>query len=392
MQYLGEYAPGQTVRFAWNTNAVAGESITRSTNGTIYVYKDGATGTEVTTGVTDTEDFDSVTGVHYCEIATSDAFYATGSHYLVVLKSATIDGKSISAALAGFRIKKESNSTLVEYVRNKDATDQTFEMFVRDLRTGQGLTGLAYNTSGITLRYQRSKSASVSVTLATQTATGAHSDGGLVEIDATHRPGWYRVDSPDAAFATGVDDVGFTLYGAANMADSHAHIQLVDAVTVSGGRVESNVTYWNGSAVATPDTSGYPKVTLKSGTGTGEVNLSSGNLAGSVASVTGAVGSVTGNVGGSVASVTAGVTVTTNNDKTGYRLSATGVDDVLDEVYEGSETFRQGLRLIRAALLGKASGLDTTTAVFRDAADSKNRISATVDANGNRTAVTTDAT
>lgn len=58
-----------------------------------------------------------------------------------------------------------------------------------------------------------------------------------------------------------------------------------------------------------------------------------GNLSGSVGSVTGAVGSVTGNVGGnvvgSVASVTAPVTVGTNNDKTGYRLSSTGVDDVL---------------------------------------------------------------
>ena len=38
--------------------------------------------------------------------------------------------------------------------------------------------------------------------------------------------------------------------------------------------------------------------------------------------VTGSVGSVTGNIGGSVASVTAGVTVTTNNDKTGYALTA----------------------------------------------------------------------
>lgn len=66
-------------------------------------------------------------------------------------------------------------------------------------------------------------------------------------------------------------------------------------------------------------------------------NLSGTNIAtnqvvasvtGAVGSVTGAVGSVTGNVGGNVAgsvgSVTAGVTVTTNNDKTGYALSATG--------------------------------------------------------------------
>lgn len=71
-----------------------------------------------------------------------------------------------------------------------------------------------------------------------------------------------------------------------------------------------DVTKWNGTAVATPDTAGHPKVTVKSGTGTGEVNLSGGNLAGSVASVTGAVGSVTGAVGsvaGSVASVTGNV-------------------------------------------------------------------------------------
>jgi hypothetical protein len=38
---------------------------------------------------------------------------------------------------------------------------------------------------------------------------------------------------------------------------------------------------------------------------------------------------LTGNLSGSVGSVTAGVTVTTNNDKTGYRLSATGVADLL---------------------------------------------------------------
>lgn len=48
---------------------------------------------------------------------------------------------------------------------------------------------------------------------------------------------------------------------------------------------------------------------------------------GAVASVTGNVG---GNVVGSVASVTAGVTVSTNNDKTGYGLSATAVQAIWD--------------------------------------------------------------
>jgi hypothetical protein len=125
-----------------------------------------------------------------------------------------------------------------------------------------------------------------------------------------------------------------------------------------------------------------------------------GNVAGSVASVTGNVGgnvtgsvaSVTGNVAGSVASVTAAVTVGTNNDKSGYRLSATGVDDVLDEVVEGSYTFRQYLRGFAATLLAKASGLETTNAVYRDTGDSKDRVDATVDEHGNRTAVTLDLT
>lgn len=48
------------------------------------------------------------------------------------------------------------------------------------------------------------------------------------------------------------------------------------------------------------------------------------------------VGSVTGNVGGnvagSVASVAAGVTVTTNNDKTGYALSAAGIQGIWDRL------------------------------------------------------------
>lgn len=52
---------------------------------------------------------------------------------------------------------------------------------------------------------------------------------------------------------------------------------------------------------------------------------------GAVASVTGNVGgNVNGNVVGSVGSVTAGVTVTTNNDKTGYGISAAAVQAVWD--------------------------------------------------------------
>jgi uncharacterized protein (DUF1786 family) len=45
-----------------------------------------------------------------------------------------------------------------------------------------------------------------------------------------------------------------------------------------------------------------------------------------------------------------------------------------------------------AALAGKASGGGTVTVKFRDHADAKDRITATVDASGNRSAVTLDGT
>ena len=56
---------------------------------------------------------------------------------------------------------------------------------------------------------------------------------------------------------------------------------------------------------------------------------------------------------------------------------------------DGAVTARQSVRLQNSAMGGKASGLATTTAVYRDLADTKNRITATVDVDGNRTAVTT---
>jgi hypothetical protein len=64
--------------------------------------------------------------------------------------------------------------------------------------------------------------------------------------------------------------------------------------------------------------------------------------------------------------------------------------DLIPGTQDG-KTFAETTLLIASAVLGKASGLDTATAVYRAVDDSKDRITATVDANGNRTAVTLDA-
>ena len=69
-------------------------------------------------------------------------------------------------------------------------------------------------------------------------------------------------------------------------------------------------------------------------------------------------------------------------------------DALLDRAngVETGHTPRQSFRLMLAALAGKLSGASTTTVTIRDVGDSKNRIVATVDSSGNRTAITEDLT
>jgi hypothetical protein len=59
---------------------------------------------------------------------------------------------------------------------------------------------------------------------------------------------------------------------------------------------------------------------------------------------------------------------------------------------ETSQTVRQAMRLMLAGLVGKLSGAGSTSIAIRDTNDTKNRISATVDSSGNRSAITLDNT
>ncbi|MBR1150085.1 hypothetical protein [Bradyrhizobium sp. JYMT SZCCT0428] len=65
--------------------------------------------------------------------------------------------------------------------------------------------------------------------------------------------------------------------------------------------------------------------------------------------------------------------------------------DLIPGTIDG-KTFAEIVTLVAAVLLGKANGLATTTARYRALDDAKDRVVATVDADGNRSAVTLDAT
>lgn len=104
---------------------------------------------------------------------------------------------------------------------------------------------------------------------------------------------------------------------------------------------------------------------------------------------------------GAVSSVTTTANLTTNNDKTGYSISGSittldGLNDITaaDVLAAGDIdgfSLEEANKIELAALGGKLSGATTTTNTIRAADDSKDRITATVDADGNRSAVTLDA-
>ena len=108
----------------------------------------------------------------------------------------------------------------------KDATNISVELYIVDSGDGTPETGVVFNTSGIDLNYRRDGAVVVSITeadLTTPALTDAHEDGGFLEI----ANGRYRLDVPDAAFATGVSQVtiGGTVTG---MVVLPVTIQLVD--------------------------------------------------------------------------------------------------------------------------------------------------------------------
>lgn len=74
----------------------------------------------------------------------------------------------------------------------------------------------------------------------------------------------------------------------------------------------------------------------------------------------------------------------------GQDTKLTRIYNLLD-VIEGTLDHQEVMRILLAAAANKLSGAATTNVKIRDLADGKDRIDATVDADGNRTAVTLDA-
>lgn len=108
------------------------------------------------------------------------------------------------------------------------AASVILEVFIRDSSssTGAGLTGLVFNSAGLTCYYHRNTAAAaVQVSLVTMTV-GTFTSSGFKEVDSANMPGVYQLCLPDAAFAVGAQSVSVILKGAANMMPVAVEIEL----------------------------------------------------------------------------------------------------------------------------------------------------------------------
>ena len=191
----------------------------------------------------------------------------------------------------------------------KGSVDRSVDLYIIDSTDGTPEVGVLWNTAGMDLKYRRDLSAVVSITEATLAAlTTAHTDGGFLEIGN----GVYRLDLPDAAWATGADHV--TIFGTVTgMIVLPVTVQLVaydpesalaTPTNITAGTITTatNVTTVNGLAANTITAASIAADAITDAKVAADVTIAS--VTGAVGSVTGAVGSVTGAVG-SVTGLTA---------------------------------------------------------------------------------------
>ncbi len=131
----------------------------------------------------------------------------------------------------------------------------TTNVMLYDATNGAPITGLTFESDGLTLSYVREVEADAQTAAKTQTANGAHDAGGFVEIDSTNCPGLYRIDWHEAAFVATNSRKFVTLVVVCTGVRTLAiNVQLV--------AVPADVTKWIGTAVTL--SSSAPDVNIQS--------------------------------------------------------------------------------------------------------------------------------
>lgn len=225
----------------------------------------------------------------------------------------------------------------------------------------------------------------------------------LLKANPTIAAGDFKVSIDGGAFAN------LTTLPSANPASGRAVMIDLSAAEMNGDNIQVQCVDASGAEwcdqflniqtssrqvddLAYPATSGRSMVVDASGlvdsnvVKLGPTGSGTAQTAGDVGGVSAAIKAKTDNLPSSPAAVGSAMTL-----ESGERDSVAAALLDLTSGIETGLTFRQGLRLIAAAIAGKVSGAAGTTITIRNAvADSKDRIVATVDSDGNRSSLTLD--
>lgn len=261
----------------------------------------------------------------------------------------------------------------------KGATSYLAEIFIQDSSKtdGSGLTGLVFNTSGLTCyrgRGDDGNAGGTAITLATATL-GTWATGGFKEKDATHMPGIYEIGITNASLASGSNYCVLYFQGAANMAPVVLEIQLTgadfgiapgsaNALLVAGTNAPVTITGF-GNALTISSTGGNGQGLKISGNGSGAGFQALGGTTGAgIAAVGGATSgsgisasaTTSGNGINATGAGQSGIAAVGGTDSDGISASGTGLGNGMS--FTGGST-GNGAALTGGA--GSGHGLSVTT-------------------------------
>lgn len=347
--YLGDIGIGATLDHMFTTVDSSGGAVAMDSTCIIAVFTGNST-TPNSSGITLNASFSTIVGLNHIRIvAASTSGYSSNTDNHIVVRTGTAGSKPLAGYMIGsFSIENRVHLRPTVNGRTLDVSAGG-EAGIDWANIGSPTTAVNLSATNIDVdQVLASVSGAVgSVTGAVGSVTG-NVGGNVVGSVGSVAAGGIAA----ASFAAGAIDasaIAANAIGASEIADG-----AIDAATFAAGAI-------NAAAIAD----------------------------GAIDAATFAANAIT-------ATVVADGFITAAKFSTGAitssAVSANYLDAVWDEVVDGTVTARESFRLANSANGGLVAGAGTTSVTLRDLANTKNRVTAAVDASGNRSTIVLDLT
>jgi hypothetical protein len=224
------------------------------------------------------------------------------------------------------------------------STSNIIRVVLKSSLTGQGLIGLDHTSDGLIIataasnenateavEYREADSEIESISEPGAYDPPANGTCRFKQVDPDNHPGLYEIQLADSRFnVTGAKTLVITVSGAANLLSTDYEVQFV-GYDPTASAIAANVTQWNSQNLGAQQQNGFPTVTIKDGTGTGEIDTHDGLAPADVQrffdddDTTNNVGSFFN--GGGYGHVLLGATVVDQTSGTTFELSAGPIND-----------------------------------------------------------------